>query len=392
MIKEVLTGSRQYFLWLLFLLCVTSVGIACYVYQMSHGFIVTNLDDNIPWGAYIANFTYIVGLAAAAVMLVIPAYVYKMEEIKEIVVIGELFAVASMVMCLLFVTVDLGRPDRFWHLIPYLGRLNLPESMLAWDVVVLMGYLLINLHIPGYALWQKYRGFKPKKIFYLPFVFLSMFWAISIHTVTAFLYSGFGGRPFWNSAIVAPRFLASAFAVGPCFIIIVLQLVEKYFGFHVSGGAYRLLKRIVAVTLILNLFLFGCEVFKEFYTDSLHTSSATYLFFGLEGHSLLVPYMWISIVFNVMATVIFATSLSRHRRFVNMACVMAIVGIWVEKGMGLIIPGFIPSPLGQISEYTPSLIEIGVCAGIWAMGAFVLTLLLKGAMPIETRQLTINRS
>lgn len=392
MVKEALTGSRQYYLWLLFLLCFVSVGVGCYAYQMSKGFIVTNLDDNIPWGAYIANFTYIVGLAAAAVMLVIPAYVYKMDEVKEVMVIGELFAVASIVMCLLFVTVDIGRPERFWHLIPYVGKLNFPQSLLAWDVIVLNGYLLLNLHIPGYSLWQKYRGLKPKKIFYLPFVFLSMFWAISIHTVTAFLYSGLGGRPFWNSAIVAPRFLASAFAVGPCFILIVLQLVEKFSSFHVSQEVYRLLKRIIAVTMILNLFLLGCEVFKEFYTDSLHTASATYLFFGLEGRHMLVPYIWTAIVFNIIATIIFATNLSRSMRLVNTACVLAIVGIWIEKGMGLIIPGFIPSPLGQISEYAPSLVEIGVCAGIWATGALVLTLLLKAALPIETGQLRINSS
>ena len=391
MLKASVTGSRQYYLWLLFLLCVIGVGVGCYAYQMMHGFIVTNLDDNIPWGAYIANFTYIEGLAAAAVMLVIPAYVYKIESFKEVVVIGELFAISAIIMCLLFVTVDIGRPDRFWHLLPYIGRLNFPHSLLAWDVVVLNGYLLINLHIPGYSLWQKYRGLKPKKIFYLPFLFVSMFWTMSMFTVTAFLYSGLGGRPFWNSAIVAPRFLASALSVGPCFILLVLQLVEKFSEFRVPEEVYRLLKRFIPITLILNLFLFGCEIFKEFYTDTQHTASATYLFFGLDGYHMLVPYIWTALAFNFVSTIIFASRLSRHLVLVNIAAMLAIVGIWIEKGMGLIVPGFIPSPLGQMSEYTPSPVEIGVCAGIWAIGGLVLTLLLKAALPIETGQLRMNR-
>ncbi|HSA58553.1 MAG TPA: NrfD/PsrC family molybdoenzyme membrane anchor subunit [bacterium] len=384
MIRQVLIGPRIYYIWLGFLGVLMLIGSAGYYYQLRNGLIVTNMSDQISWGAYIANFTYIVGLAAAAVMLVIPAYVYKIKAMKEITLIGELFAISAIVMCLMFVTVDMGRPDRFWHLIPKLGRMNWPISMLSWDVIVLNGYLLINLHIPGYLLYKKYRGQPPTDAYYMPFVIISVFWAVSIHTVTAFLYAGLGGKPFWNSAVVAPRFLASAFAVGPSFILLTLQIIEKYSSFKVEHEVYRVLKRIIAVSLLINLFLLASEVFKEFYTDSAHSASAKYLFTGIDGYVLLVPFIWTAIVLNVVATVIYASpQWSRGMRNVNIASVCAIVGIWIEKGMGLIVPGFVPSPLGTIVEYSPSLVELAVCLGIWATGFFVFTLLLKAALPIE---------
>ncbi|HBF13305.1 MAG TPA: polysulfide reductase [Deltaproteobacteria bacterium] len=388
MIRQVYQGPRIYFAWLGFLGVLILIGVAGYARQLQEGLILSNMTDQVSWGAYIANFTYIVGLAAAAVMLVIPAYVYKIKSIKEILLVGELFAIASIVMCLLFVTVDMGRPDRLWHLIPKLGRMNWPISMLTWDVIVLNGYLLLNLHIPGYLLYKKYRGQEPTSHYYMPFVMISIFWAVSIHTVTAFLYSGLGGKPFWNSAIIAPRFLASAFAVGPSFILLSLQVIEKFSSLKVDHEVYKVLKRIIAVTLVINLFLLVCELFKEFYTDSVHSASAQYLFTGLHGYHLLVPFIWTAIVLNIIATITYISpGLNQNRLYINIASGCAIVGIWIEKGMGLIVPGFIPTPLGDIVEYAPSLTEIQVCVGIWATGFFIFTLLLKAAIPIESGKL-----
>ncbi len=392
MIGEVLRGSRLYWAWILGLLLIIVAGLGAYSEQLQKGLIVTHMTDPVSWGAYIANFTYIVGLAAAAIMLVIPAYVYKIRAMKEIVLIGELFAVASVVMCILFVVVDLGRPDRMWHLFPIIGRINWPISMLTWDVLVLSGYLLLNLHIPGYLLYKSFKGEKPLAALYLPFIFTSIVWAVSIHTVTAFLYNGLGGRPYWNAAIVAPRFIASAFAVGPCFIILALQAIRRTMHFEFDSSVFLILKRIVSVAMIVNLFLLGSELFKEFYTDSAHTDSATYLFFGLRGFHMLVPYIWTAVIFNVAATLLFISrSFDRHPGAINLACILAILGIWIEKGMGLIVPGFIPSPLGDMVEYFPSFVEIRVSAGIWAIGALIFTLFVKAALPIESGRLTLMR-
>jgi molybdopterin-containing oxidoreductase family membrane subunit len=378
-------GDWRYHLWMTGLTVVVLLGVYSYSQQLVNGLITTGMTDQVSWGLYIANFTYLVGLAAAAAMLVIPVYIYRNLHLEDVVIFGELLAVAVIVMCLLFVTVDLGRPDRFMHLF---WRFNFPVSMLTWDVIALNGYLLLNLHICGYLIYCAYCGRKPTKRFYVPFVFIAIVWAISIHTVTAFLYVGLGGRPFWNSAIIAPRFLASAFAAGPAFIILTLQVVRRYTSHRIGDDALLVLRRIVQVAMIINIFLLACEVFTEFYTDSAHVASARYLYFGLHGHTGLVPWIWTAIAMNLVATTLLVLPASKGLKLLNVACVLAILGIWIEKGMGLIVPAFVPSPLGEIVEYSPTAHEIMVCLGIWAFGLLLYTIFVRVSVPVLAGQVT----
>ncbi|HSU56270.1 MAG TPA: NrfD/PsrC family molybdoenzyme membrane anchor subunit [Candidatus Dormibacteraeota bacterium] len=375
-------GDWRYYAWTGTLFVLVLVGLNAYCKQFANGLITTGMSDQVSWGVYISNFTFIVGIAAAAAMVVIPVYIYNNEELHDLVIFGELLAVAAILMCLAFVTVDLGRPDRFWHLIPGIGKFNFPHSMLAWDVIVLNGYLLLNVHICGYLIYCRYSGRKPSKWFYIPFVFIAIVWAISIHTVTAFLYVGLGGRHFWNSAIVGPRFLASAFTAGPALIILALQVIRRVTAYHITDKALFTLRGIVQVSMLINVFLLLNEVFKEFYSKSKNISSSTYLFFGLEGHHALVPWIWTAVTFNLIAMFLLILPLTRSLRFLNVACVLAIVGIWIEKGMGLVVPGFIPTPLGEIVEYSPSLNETFVCLGIWAFGFLAYTIFLRMSVPI----------
>ncbi|MCP4715669.1 MAG: polysulfide reductase NrfD [Deltaproteobacteria bacterium] len=377
------SGDSRYYLWMAFLTLLCLFGLHAYAEQLAAGLTVTGMTDQVSWGVYIANFTFIVGLAAAAVMLVIPAYIYNNKHLYDVVLLGELLAVAAIIMCLLFVTVDLGRPDRFWHLMPGIGVFNFPVSMLSWDVIVLLGYLVLNVHICGYLLYMRYLGQKPTPLFYFPFVLIAIFWAISIHTVTAFLYVGLVGRPFWNAAIVAPRFIGSAFTAGPGLMIIAFQIIRRYSRYSISDEALRILRHIVTISLMVNLFLLGCEVFKEFYSDSGHTSSARYLFFGLHGHHRLVPWIWTAIIAETVAGVILIVPhLAQKMWLLNLACILAFFGIWIEKGMGMIIPGFLPTPLGEIVEYFPSTNETLICIGVWAFGLLLYSWMVHLAVPI----------
>ena len=381
-------GDWRYHLWMTILTLVSLAGLNAYCHQLVHGLVATGMTDQVSWGLYIANFTYLVGLAAAAAMLVIPVYIYRNMHLHDVVIFGELLAVAVIVMCLLFVMVDLGRPDRFMHL---LWRFNFPISMLTWDVIALNGYLLLNLHICGYLIYCAYCGRKPSPVFYVPFVFIAIVWAISIHTVTAFLYVGLGGRPFWNSAIIAPRFLASAFAAGPAFIILTLQIVRRFTRHRVADDALLTLRRIVQVAMIINIFLLICEVFTEFYTDSAHVASSQYLYFGLHGRHGLVPWIWTAIGMNLVATLLLVLPASRGLRVLNLACILAIAGIWIEKGMGLIVPAFVPTPLGEIVEYYPTVHEIVIGAGIWAFGLLLYTIFVRVSVPVLAGELTYDK-
>lgn len=381
--KETLNGGPWYFAWMIALSAIALVGLSAWANQIKGGMIATNMTDHVSWGLYIANFTFIVGLAAGGVMMVIPAYLYHDKKMHDVVIIGEMLAIAAIIMCLLFVTVDLGRPDRFWHLMPGFGRFNFPISMLTWDVIVLNGYLLINLHVVGYLLYTRFQGRVPNPKFYLPVVFLSIVWAISIHTVTAFLYCGLGSRPFWNSALLAPRFLASAFVAGPAFIVVTLHILRRLTDLPIAGAAIETLLKIMRVTLLINFVMVVSELFTELYSGSAHTASAHYLFFGLHGKHGLVPWIWSAIAMNVCAGCLLLTPRWMGKTWaVITACALCFVGAWIEKGMGLIVPGFIPSTLHEIVEYSPSLTEWKVTAGIWAFGLLAYTAMLKAAVPI----------
>ena len=390
------TGNRRFYIWMSILTILSVIGGRAYSIQLVHGLHTTGMTDQVSWGAYIANFTFIVGMASAAVLLVIPAYLFRNKAMHDVVLFGELLAIAAIIMCLLFVIVDLGRTDRFWHMIPVVGKFNFPMSLLAWDVVVLNGYLLLNLHICGYLLYKKYRGEEPTKAFYIPFVFIAIAWAVSIHTVTAFLYSGLVGRPFWNHAIIAPRFLVSAFVAGPALIVLALQYIRFISTYKISEEAVQILRRIITTATLINLFLVACEVFTEFYSGALHNVSAKYLFFGLEHHGQvynnLVPWIWSAIALECVALVVLLTPLVHRRILFNLTCVALIFAVWVEKGMGMLIPGFVPSPMGEIVEYNPTLNEVLICMGIWAFGALIYSWLLHLSIPILTGRFRMEKA
>ena len=379
-----LRGTWRYWLWMGLLVCLMLSGAYAYSIQFREGLQVTGMNDHVSWGLYISNFTFLVDLAAAAVMLVLPAYVLSDVDFSRAVLIGEGVAVAALVMCMMFVTVDLGSPMNIWHMIPKLGYFNFPNSMLAWDVIVLNGYLVLNSLIPFYILFCHYRGRKPSH-FYVPFVILSVFWAVGIHMITAFLLAGLPARPFWNSSLLGPRFLASAFAAGPAFMILVLGLVKSFTHYPIKDSTVSKLAMITTVAAQINLVMLLSEVFKEFYWPTHHSSSAQYLFFGLHGHDALVPYIWPAIILNVLATLCLTIHpLRRQPGWLYGLCFLLFLAIWIEKGIGLIIPGFIPSPLGELVEYTPTGLEIMVTLGIWALGLFIMTVLVRAAIAIET--------
>jgi Ni/Fe-hydrogenase subunit HybB-like protein len=382
-LRLLLRGNALYWAWILGLLLLIAAGFGAWLHQFHRGLITTNMRDPVSWAFYIGNFTFLVGVAAAAVLLVILAYVYNWKPIKEVVILGELLAIAAIAMCGLFVTVDVGHPDRLWHLIPGLGHLNLPRSLLAWDVVVLNGYLVLNLVIVTYLLFAMFQRRKPDRRFFLPLVLISIPSAIAIHTVTAFLYNGMPARPFWNASILAPRFLASAFCSGPAVLLILMQLLRRFTRFEIHDEAIWKVAELMAYAMFVNLFLLGAEVFKEVYSNTEHLIHMKYMFVGIGGHTAIVPYMWLSVAASITAFVLFLIpSTRRNPLTLNLGCVLIWAGVYLEKGMGLVIPGLTPDTLGEIYEYFPSWTELWVAAGIFAVGFLLFTLMVKIATPI----------
>jgi Ni/Fe-hydrogenase subunit HybB-like protein len=382
-VRLVSRGNKTYWIWLAILAVLILSGADAFARQVRGGLIVTAMRDQVSWGFYIGNFTFLVGVAAAAVVLVIPAYVYDWKPIREIVIFGELLAVSAIVMCLSFVLVDIGRPDRFWHLLPIFGHMNFPQSILAWDVVVLNIYFILNFVVVTHILYRAFNGRHYNKKIVVPLVLLSIPMAVGIHTVTAFLYNGLAARPYWNSSILAPQFLASAFCSGPAILMAVILLLRKFTKFEIQDEAVAKIAELMAYATFINLFLHGAEAFKEYYSNTEHALYTRYWFQGIGTHRTLVPFAWTAVGLNVTAFVLFIIPKARRNPvLLYTGCFATYAGCYIDKGMGLIIPGLTPDALGEIYEYYPSVTEVRVAAGVFAIGFLVFTLMLKVAVPI----------
>ena len=374
MLEKALRGNRGYWIWVVFLLAVAAMGFLSYLRQLEFGLGITGMSRDVSWGLYIAQFTFLVGIAASAVMLVLPYYLHDYKAFGRITILGEFLAVAAVVMCVAFIFVDLGQPSRVMNVLLHPS----PTSILFWDMIVLNGYLLINL-VTGWVVLSCDRKGIPPPAWVKPIIYLSIPWAISIHTVTAFIYAGLPGRSFWLTAIMAPRFLASAFASGPALLILFCLILKRTAGFDAGQKAIQTLAKIVAYALATSIFFVLVELFTAFYSSiPEHAEQFRYLFGGLEGHRSLVPWMWTSagLAFAALALLILPATRTREP-LLALACVAVFISLWIEKGLGLVVTGFIPSPLEAITEYMPTLPEIAITLGVWAAGFLILTVLYR---------------
>jgi len=379
-----LKGGSKLYAWLLFLGFFIMIWAYGNITQISEGMIVTNLNDQVSWGLYMSNFVFLVGVAAAAVTIIFPAYVYDYKPLKDVVIIGEMLAISAVVMCILFVLSHMGRPDRLWHIIPGIGILNWPNSMLTWDVAVLNGYLALNLICGFYYMYKKYTGEPMNKTFYMTFVYISIVWAFSIHTVTGFLLNTMPTRPMWFHAVVPIKFIVTAFSAGPAFIILAFFIIRKNTALEIKDEAINMLSTIVTFCLSISLFLTLCEVVTELYPSTEHSFSLKYLIYGKHGLYGLVPWFWAALIMNIVAFALLINPRTRkNHSILPFTCVILFVGIWIEKGMAFVLPGMIPSPIGEFVEYTPSWIEIGNSLGAWAIGLTVFTILARGAIGVQ---------
>ncbi len=387
MIEKALKGGPRYWAWISFLLLVIVIGFMFYLRQLSTGLGITGMSRDISWGVYIAQFTYLVGVAAGAVMLVMPKYLHGYKRYGEIIIFGEFLAIAAVTMCLLFIVADLGQPMRLMNVLLH----PTPNSILFWDMIVLNGYLLINL-IVGYNTILAMKKNVPPPGWIKPFIYLSIPWAFSIHTVTAFLYCGLPGRHAWLTAIMAPRFLASAFASGPAFLVIMLMIIKRVTRWSPDPEAIQNVARTICYAMIANLFFLCLEFFTAFYSNIPgHMHPLKYLFWGLWGYNSLVPWMRVSIIAGVIGVfIMLIPPLRRKEGFLILGCAAIVLGTWIDKGVGLVIGGFIPNPFEKITEYQPTLPEISITLAIWATGFLILTVLYKMVIYLKERDLAVE--
>jgi Ni/Fe-hydrogenase subunit HybB-like protein len=380
MLEKALTGSRRYWTLVVVLLALIGMGVGTYIYQLREGLGITGLGRDIPWGFYIAQFTFMVGVAASAVMLVLPYYLHDFKAFGKVVILGEFLAIAAVSVCMLFIFVDMGQPMRVLNVMLH----PTPSSPMFWDMLSLFGYFALNAVIAYVTFGAERKGVAPPK-WIKPIIILSIPWAVSIHTVTAFLYAGLEARHFWLTAILAPRFLASAFASGPSLLILLCLTLRKFTSFDVGKEAIDKLGQIVTYALSVSIFFFAVELFTALYSDMPgHTDHFKYLFIGLDGKNALVPWMWFSQILGIGSLLILVfPKMRRNHKWLARCAAAIIVAIWIEKGLGMIVAGFVPNTFHQVVEYSPTKPEIMVGLGVYAIGALILTVLYKIAVSVR---------
>jgi molybdopterin-containing oxidoreductase family membrane subunit len=380
MLEKALVGTKRYYGLLAILAGLFALGFLFYLKQLNFGLAITGMGRDVSWGLYISQFTYLVGVAASAVMVVLPYYLHDYKAFGRVTILGEFLAVAAVSMCVTFVLVDMGRPDRVFNVFKY----PTPGSVMFWDIIVLNGYLVLNILIGWNVLeCERHSIAPPKWVKFLSYV--SIPWAVSIHTVTAFLYAGLPGRGYWLTAILAPRFLSSAFAAGPALLILLCLLVRKYSKFDPGKEQIQTLAKVVTYATLINVFFFFCEVFTVFYSQLPdHMAHFQYLFVGLDGKGQLVPLMWFSIVGMTLAALFLVNpKLRKNESTLAALCGLVIITTWLDKGLGLMTGGFVPNPMEQVIEYWPTMPEAIISLGVWAMGFLILTILYKIAVSIK---------
>ena len=380
MLERAIKGTPGYWGWLVFLLGLMGIGLGCYLYQYFEGLKITGMSRDVSWGLYIGQLTYFVGVAASGVMVVLPCYLHDYKAFGRITILGEFLAVSAIIMCLLFVFVDLGNPTRIMNVILYPS----PNSILFWDMIVLNVYLMLNIVIGWNVLAAERKGIHYKQWIKV-LIYISIPWAFSIHTVTAFLYAGIPGRHYWLTAIMAARFLSSAFCAGPALLILLCLIVRRVTTFDPGKEQIRTLAGIVTYAMIFNVFFFLLELFTAFYSNIPgHMHPIVFLFKGLYGHGILVPWMWTAAVFAVLSLVLLIVPATRRNEgTLTVACIILIIATWIDKGLGLIVGGFTPTPFHTVTDYWPTTPEMLITIGVWATGFFVLTILYKIAISVK---------
>jgi len=374
-LEKALTGSKWYWGWMAVLLVFIGVGIASYVMEAEVG-----LSNDVPWGLFIGQYAFFVGIAASAVMVVLPYYLHDFKEFGNMTLLGEFLAVVAVMMTGLFILADMGQPQRFFNLFLHPS----PSSVLFWTSSALIIYMLLNILIGWTTLGAHHKGVPPPA-WIKPFIYISIPWAFSIHTTTAFVFAGLPGKPFWLTALMAARFLASAFASGPALLIICCLLLRSVARFEVGREAIQTLAKFVAYAMVANVFFIGLELFTAFYSQiPAHMQSFQYLLFGFEGYGRLVHLMWFSNIMAALALVLLILAGTRRKEgSLFIGCLAVFISILIEKGFALVVGGFVPNAFNQITEYWPTGTEVLITLGIWATGFFFLSVLYKVTLSVK---------
>jgi len=363
------------------LLAVTGVialaGIGLWIYQMSRGLYVTDMRNLTSWGLYITMFMFFVGLSAGGLIIATVPRVFGLRGFKSVSKIAVYLSICCTVLAAAFIVIDLGHPERIWHLIAYANF----TSPLMWDVIVITAYLIVSIvYLRATLRLEKGQG-SEKALKTLSTVALVT--AVLVHSVTAWIFGLQIGRAFWNTALLAPMFISSALVSGLALTIIVVLVLQKTGYLKADPESNSRMAWLLGIFVLVDLFLLFCELL----TAGFPLAGTEFEVVKSMLSGAFAPMFWTEVGGGIIAAVLLLNKKTQASAgLVALAAVLAVVGIFFKR-FQLLLGGFEFSNIeywsittgpaawsSGVLNYAPTLLEWGIVIGVIALGAFMLIL------------------
>jgi molybdopterin-containing oxidoreductase family membrane subunit len=351
-------------IWLGLTGLLTLLGIAAWIVQLVKGIGATGQSNLEPWGIYIAGFIFFMGLSAGSLVLAALPVLFDLPKFRPYARIAAFVALIALVIGGLFILVDIGRPDRLWHMVRY-AELGSP---MLWDLLLTIAFLIIStLLLRRLTVSNKTDG-----------VLKALAWlgllAGLADMVTGFVFSTQVAHEFWFSAVQPFAFFVAAIASAGAIILLVMTVLKSSGQATLESADLQPVAGFTAVALGIDLLLIASEIVTLGFPRSENS-------LDLLGFLLASPLFWIEVVTALIAIILLAAPGTRRvPGWIAVAAVLALVDLAVKRflfvQMGFVQPniqyaGVAIAPRGP---YVPTLVEWGLVVGL--VGLFTMLLIL----------------
>ena len=388
-------------IWTSVLIAICLIGAYAYFLQLKTGLAVTNMGDYVSWGIYISNFVFFVAISLVGSLITAVLRLADVHWSTPLTRIAEIIAVSAIVFASLIIIVDMGRPDRFYHLFIY-GRL---QSPILWDVIVIGTYFVISLLLlyfpllPDLKILLRHKDHSPKWMNRL-YSLLGSFWkgtvgqvkindkainilcitiipvAFSIHTVTSWLFAT-TYRPGWDSTNFGAYFISGAFLVGAGGVVVAMFVFRKYYHLerYITEKHFDRMGRIVVMLALLYLYFnineYLIPAFKMKKPEEAHLTN---LFAGDFA-----PIFWFAILVGMIIPIlILLFKQGRKPLPMFIAGIMVVIGAWFKRYLIVtptLLHPFLPmhDAPQRFFHYFPSWQEWAIAMGSLAGALLIIT-------------------
>jgi len=341
------------------LLAVVAVAFCAWLYQLRLGLGVTGMNKPVYWGLYIVSFVFFVGISAGGIAVASLSHLAGIEKFKPISRIAEVVAIISLILAMLAILFDLGRPDRLLHLFIY-PQFNSP---LIWDVFVINIYLVLCVAMLYFGITQKAKLLRICAIISIPAFVL-------VHSITAWIFGLMKSQAGWHTAILAPLFIVSALVSGLALVILATVFSKRLLGINFDYDIVISLGKYFKVLLPILFYFLFCEFLTAGFAkipkhavvlNELFTGRFAGIFWFDMGVGIILPFL------------IIISKLGKTVAGVVIVSLSSFLGVFAER-TDIILPSFFHPALMNLRipvRYAPTAVEYLLAIGLFALGTAI---------------------